>query len=323
MNKIECSGRIIIRAIKAHVYKSTEHFTHHELRLVRCNRRDLDRSRLGLVRPTENCSRHFRDEGQPPGEPPAQFSSPADPNAGSGALVAPEFHSRSQVRAILSFLSTILVHGDTHTHTRARARAYTTQNRRRCPSRRVTTWLFRQTSHLRNGPSRRLKYEIPSHWFPAWTNRRRSESFATVAIYTCRFENGVAPIEAAEKLLTPWILILQSPDKSHNVMTTRVTHNEPDTRDGKNWLDAEAELCTNARSANLGGEGTKAREGSQTVKRSALASTFFFFLSVSWLKIEKNQKGADTPILAPSTIVWSTRPLVRSAWRASTEIESR
>lgn len=69
--------------------------THRELRLVGCNRRDLDRSRLRRVRPAENRSRHFRDEGQPPGEPSAQFGASAQPDAGSGALVAGEFHSRS------------------------------------------------------------------------------------------------------------------------------------------------------------------------------------------------------------------------------------
>lgn len=51
--------------------KIRESFTHGELRLVRCDRRDLDRPWLGRVRSAENGSRHFRDQGQPPGEPSA------------------------------------------------------------------------------------------------------------------------------------------------------------------------------------------------------------------------------------------------------------
>lgn len=200
------------------------HFTHRELRLVRCNRRDLDRSRLWLVRLTENRSRHFRDEGQPPGEPSAQFGSPADPNAGSGALVAPEFHSRSQARAILSFLS-ILLHGDTHTQTqpcaRARARRHVHKYRRRCPSRRVTTWLFQQTSHILakdhlesqrrdifslisclGEPSRHRKF------------RKRRHLYSTRRISFLKPKSLAA--EFAEKSLARRILTIQSPDESRD-----------------------------------------------------------------------------------------------------------
>lgn len=81
--------------INGRVCKSTGHFTHRELRLVRCNRRDLDRSRLRRVGSAENRSWHFRDEGQPPGEPSAQFRASAQSDAGPAALVASEFHSRS------------------------------------------------------------------------------------------------------------------------------------------------------------------------------------------------------------------------------------
>ena len=113
--------------ISGHVYESTEHFTHRELRLVRCNRRDLDRSWLRWVRPAENRSRHFRNEGQPPGEPSAQFRATTQPDVGSGTLVAPEFHSRSGAVRLgsLSFLAaTLTAHGDTDTYTRCHRYSY-------------------------------------------------------------------------------------------------------------------------------------------------------------------------------------------------------
>lgn len=97
-------------------------------------------------------------------------------------------------------------------------------------------------------------------------------------------------------------------------LTTRDTHNEPNTRDGKNWLN-DAELCTNARSASLGGEGTKAREGSRwrgphvryaptfipraNFRPSALAAIFslLLFLSLSFCLLAEDwkiERGADT-----------------------------